>query len=58
MTDGFARVVAKSSAWMQTRKGYIVLARDVRMLLGLIETGEVFVFGVICLCRLSEVFEV
>ena len=55
-TDGFARVVARNSVWMRIRKGYIVSVRDVRMLLVVIESDEVFVFGVICLCRYSKVY--
>jgi hypothetical protein len=55
-TDGFARVVARNSVWMRIRNGYIVLARDVRMLLAVIESDEVSVSGVICLCRYSKVY--
>lgn len=56
MTDGFARVVARNSAWMQKRRGYIVSVRDARMLLVVIESDEVFVFGAIYLYRSSKVY--
>lgn len=51
MTDGFARDVARNSAWMQMRSGHVASARDVRMSQVVIERDEVFVFGVIYLYR-------
>jgi hypothetical protein len=58
MTDGFARAVARSSARMQKRRGCIVMGRDARKLLVWIESDEVFVFGVICLCRTHGVISI